>query len=73
MSSSDDKLWTIDDVAEFCQIKTAIVKRWLYTSDIPYIRLGKRHRFDPKDIILWINKRKLGYKPEPDEELRTIK
>ena len=73
MSEVEDRLWTIDDVAEFCQVKSAIVKRWLYTSDIPYIKLGRCHRFDPKDIVRWINKRKLGYKPRPDEELRTIK
>jgi len=60
MKTTIEKLWTIEDVAEFFQVKVSVVKYWLYNLNLPYIKLGKHHRFDPKDLKAWIEIQKNG-------------
>ena len=60
MIQPSEQLWTIDDVAEYCQVRPSVVRYWIRTTDMPFIRLGKQHRFDPRDIREWIEARKRG-------------
>ena len=60
MSELDEKLWTMEDVAKYCRVKTSVVKYWLQNTTMPYIKLGKHHRFDPQDIKAWVEKQKRG-------------
>jgi len=60
MKSETQKLWTIEDVAEFCQVKVSVVKYWIYTKSIPYIKIGKQILFDKGDLEEWIEKQKRG-------------
>lgn len=54
MSNSSEKLWTITDVAEYCQVKESVVRYWLYNTNLPYIKLGKHIRFRKEDVKEWI-------------------
>ena len=60
MNTATEKLWTIEDVAEFFQVKVSVVKYWLYNLNLPYIKLGKHRRFDPEDVMTWIEIQKTG-------------
>lgn len=53
-----EKLWTINEVAGFLQVKTSVVKYWLCTSGMPFVKIGKHYRFDPNDIREWMEKHK---------------
>lgn len=55
-----EKLWTIDDLAEYLQVKPSVIKYWIYNSDIPFIKLGKYYRFDPEGIREWLAQVKSG-------------
>jgi len=59
MNKQNEKLLTIDDVAEFLQVKTSVIKYWIYNSDIPFIKLGKFYRFDSEEIKEWIENNKI--------------
>lgn len=67
MKTTIDKLWTIENVADFCQVKPSVVKYWLYNTDIPFVKLGKHPRFDPMDLKEWIEKQKNGCNDDKDE------
>ncbi|MEZ5359681.1 MAG: helix-turn-helix domain-containing protein [Candidatus Zixiibacteriota bacterium] len=54
MSDSSEKLWTMADVANYCQVKESVVKYWIYNANLPYIKLGKHIRFQEKDVKGWI-------------------
>ena len=68
----NDRLWTLDNVAEFCQVKTSVVQYWLKNTDIPYIKIGKKVRFDPKDIRSWIADQKQGYNARRSDSFRVL-
>lgn len=57
-NNNNEKLWTIEEVADFLQVKPSVIKYWIYNSEIPYIKLGKHYRFDHADIKDWIDCRK---------------
>lgn len=54
MKQEADRLWTICDVAEYCQVKESVVKYWIYNANLPYIKLGKHIRFQEMDVKGWI-------------------
>ena len=49
-----EQLWKIEDVAKFFAVEPSIVKYWLRTTTIPYVKIGKQIRFDPPDIRRWV-------------------
>ena len=72
MKSTVSELWTIEDVADFLKVKTSVVKYWLHTSGIPFLKIGKHYRFDPNDIREWMERHKNNCLEE-DSLLRRIK
>lgn len=49
MTASDDRLWTIDELATFLNKR----KSWVYDNyrDLfPYYKVGQQVRFDPQEI-----------------------
>ena len=54
MNISMEKLWTVEEVARFLRVKSSIVKYWLQTSYIPFVKVGKQYRFDPQDVKAWV-------------------
>jgi excisionase family DNA binding protein len=65
--SRSEKLLTIDEVAELLKVP----KGWIYqrTRDrspgtIPFYKLGKYLRFDPKQLQAWLQDQKRGWQSE---------
>lgn len=58
MKPNEQRLWTVENLAEYLQVKPSVIKYWLYNTDIPYIKLGRIIRFERKDIEEWIDERK---------------
>jgi hypothetical protein len=49
-----DHLWTISDLAAYLRVRPSLIKYWVYSSNLPHIKLGRNLRFDPADIKNWI-------------------
>jgi len=60
MNATVQNLWTIEELADFLKVKDSVVKYWLQTSYIPFVKVGKHYRFDPNDIRAWVELRKRG-------------
>ena len=58
MRKQIEKLLTIEDVASYLRVKPSVIKYWIRTKALPYIRLGKHTRFDPADITRWLTAHK---------------
>ena len=50
----DEKLMTIQDVAEYLQIKERTIYSWVQNGKIPGFKIGNTWRFEREDIDLWI-------------------
>lgn len=55
MQNQIEKLWTVADVARYCQVKPSAVKYLLKSTGIPFLRIGRQYRFDPNDIMNWLD------------------
>lgn len=58
VKTQPDKLWTIDDVADYCCVKPSVIRFWVQNCQIPYLRLGKFIRFDSEEVRGWVEDRK---------------
>lgn len=58
MTDLEKRLWTLEDVAEFLQVKVSVIKYWMYSAGLPYFKLGKHTRFSPYDLKDWVKKHK---------------
>lgn len=52
-----DRLLTIDDLAEWLQVKPRTIYQWVHEGYIPVIKLGALVRFDRASILAWVKKR----------------
>jgi len=52
-----DRLLTIDDLAEWLQVKPRTIYQWVHEGYIPVIKLGVLVRFDHASIKDWVKKR----------------
>jgi PTS system nitrogen regulatory IIA component len=55
---NNEKLMTLQDVAEFLQIKERTVYDWAKKGKIPGFKLGNVWRFKPEDLNIWIEEQK---------------
>lgn len=53
-----EKLMTLQEVAEYLQIKDRTIYQWVQQGKIPGFKLGNVWRFRREDIDLWIEERK---------------
>ncbi len=72
MKNGSEQLWTIEEVAEFLQIKPSVVKYWIYNDTIPYIKLGKYVRFERSEVLAWVKENKKQNNMLSREDLRQI-
>jgi len=72
MKNGTEQLWTIEDVAEFLQVKPSVVKYWIYNDTIPYIKLGKYVRFESSEVITWVRENKKQNNIISREDLKRI-
>ncbi len=52
-----DRLLTIDDLAQWLQVKPRTIYQWVHEGYIPVIKLGALVRFDKASIVEWVKKR----------------
>ena len=52
-----DRLLTIDDLAEWLQVKPRTIYQWVHEGYIPVIKLGAMVRFDRASVKEWVKKR----------------
>jgi excisionase family DNA binding protein len=48
-------LWTIEEVAEYLQLKSETVRAMARERELPAIKIRKRWRFRREDIEQWVN------------------
>ena len=53
-----DKLWTLQECADFLRVKPDWVYRAVKQHELPYIKVGRLYRFDPEDIEKWLTEHK---------------
>lgn len=60
-SQPTERLWTIEDVADFIRVPVATIRKWRHRGH-PLgrlgVRLGKRVIWDPEDVRSWWEKTK---------------
>ncbi|HEY0002862.1 MAG TPA: helix-turn-helix domain-containing protein [Actinoplanes sp.] len=50
-----ERLWTVDDVADFLQVPVATLYQWRHhRSGPPAFKVGRHLRYDPAGIRLWL-------------------
>ena len=67
MCSQNDRLWTIDDVAEYLRVKASVVKYWIHNERLPCMKIGKHLRFDPEDVREWVEGQKTSVPLNPGD------
>lgn len=53
-----EKLMTLQEVADYLQIKERTIYQWAQTGKIPGFKLGSAWRFKKDDLDLWIEEQK---------------
>lgn len=53
-----EKLMTLQEVADYLQIKERTIYLWAQTGKIPGFKLGSAWRFKKDDLDLWIEEQK---------------
>jgi excisionase family DNA binding protein len=56
-SDNFEPMLTIEDVADFCQVSSKTVRRWINAGDLPAAKLGAQWRIRPRDLDLLIRDR----------------
>ena len=51
------RLLTVDEVANWLQVRPRTIYQWVHEGYIPVIKLGALVRFDQASIIAWVKKR----------------
>lgn len=54
MTLPEKALLTIQETCEFLQIKASRLRTVIFRKEIPFIKIGRLLRFDPKDLREWI-------------------
>lgn len=55
MKSSDAKLWTIQQMADFLQVHAWTVRQWVANKNCPgVIRVGRVIRIQPATMLEWL-------------------
>lgn len=62
MNNIIEGLLTVEELALCVKVKPSVVRFWLHNSDIPYIKIGRQIRFDPKEVKEWILEHSNGAK-----------
>ena len=63
----EERLLTVQDVANYLQLKNTTIYHWIKDGKIPAIKIGGVWRFRPDDIEEWIGSHTQG-EDEADEE-----
>jgi excisionase family DNA binding protein len=51
-------LWTAAQAAAYLHVHVKTLYRWIRTRGLPCVYVGSRLRFDPRDVLQWVEARK---------------
>jgi excisionase family DNA binding protein len=51
------RLMTVNEIAEYLQVKPSTIYQWTHQGYIPHVKLGNRVRFRLSQIDVWIEKK----------------
>ena len=54
-----NRLLTVDEVAQWLQVKPRTIYQWVHEGYIPVIKLGALVRFDQTSVMDWLRKREV--------------
>ncbi|MGF7239344.1 MAG: helix-turn-helix transcriptional regulator [Frankia sp.] len=54
-----DQLWTVAELAAYLRVPTNTIYKWRHLGEGPKgFRIGRHVRFDPADVITWLESRR---------------
>jgi excisionase family DNA binding protein len=56
--NSTTGLMNVTKTAHYLGISVYTLYSWVFQKRIPFVKLGRKLMFDPKDIIDWVNEQK---------------
>lgn len=57
------KLLTVEEIADYLQVKPSTIYQWTHQGFIPHVKLGNRVRFRLSRVDRWIEKRENNGRP----------
>lgn len=54
-----EPLLTINQLAEYLQVKKSTIRDWCHTQFIPFVKVGRLVRFKEKDVLKWLQQRSI--------------
>ncbi len=51
------KLLTVEEIADYLQVKPSTIYQWTHQGFIPHVKLGNRVRFRLSQVDRWIERR----------------
>lgn len=51
------KLLTVEEIAEYLQVRPSTIYQWTHQGFIPHVKLGNRVRFRLSQVDRWIERR----------------
>ena len=54
-----ERLYTIEQLADYLQVKKSTIRDWCHTRFIPFIKVGRLVRFREKDVLKWLQHRSI--------------
>lgn len=64
-----NRLLSVDEVANWLQVKPRTIYQWVHEGYIPVIKLGSLVRFDQASIAAWLKKRETPGRAQKRPEL----
>jgi excisionase family DNA binding protein len=64
-----ESLLTVDEIAEYLNVKPSTIYQWTHQGFIPHIKLGNLVRFDLKKIGRWLDGRSTNGKKDMTSQI----
>ena len=58
--NSEARLWTVREVAAFLRLTPKGIYSLVERRVLPFIKISNRLRFDPKDVVRWVEQRRVA-------------
>ena len=58
--NTSTRLWTIEEVAKYLQVKPSAVRRWVYEQSIRFNKIGRLVRFKPDELMEDLKQNRIG-------------
>lgn len=50
-----EKLWTVEELSEFLNVRIKTIYDWVHKRSIPYQKINRSVRFRPSEIEKWLS------------------